>query len=566
MESNTIQRKLNTYDHYYYKERIVYLYFYLTGRENIDKLSLEMDELLMAIKKHKNETLPYLVLLCKLILHTRDKVNGKGERSLAYMMIYRLYKYYPFIAIHLVKTIVGTNNEDIGCWKDIRCLCEYVREHSLLKENHPLISNCVDILIKQIYRDVWGDWMRCDTNSDVSAREISLAAKWVPREHKKFHWLYEKIVLAYANKYYNYMFGPTLGNYEKAMNKCKRNFRIMVSNLCVELNSKKNTCNYKEMVNIQMAGSPKIMNLHASAFVKNAVALIENTASRGVGGGVDGNGGAGEGGGGEVDNIRRERKSLNRLWKKYIKSCSTIENMIPVIDICLSLEDNSREHLYNAIGIACLICEKSTISKRVLCISKMNSCVWINLDNCIDFLDMVHEIYNVVNDGYTNSKVNMAELAVDLIIETIVNTNMTSENIEKMNIVFLQNKVKEMQYSDLYTRFYGCIWNGVNMGKVPYMIFWNVGDVKDDGGVGGVGGVGGGGVVGSGGNTLVLPCNINTPRVAVISGCSPSILNHFCFLGFSGVRNMTIYETLCNILMHNRYSVLEDTIHRMAGM
>ena len=571
MEPNHIQRKLNKYEHYYYKERLVYLYFYLTGRENIDKLSLETDELLMAIKKHTNETIPYLILLCKIILQTRDIINGKGERDLTYMMLYRLYKYYPFVAIHMVKIIVGTNNEDIGCWKDIRCLCEYIREHSVLKENHPFILNCIDILIKQIHRDVWGEPGGGGGDGCVARRDISLAAKWVPREHKKFHWLYEKIVLAYANKYYHYMFGPTLGNYTKAMNKCKMNFRIMISNLCKELNSKENMRNSKEVSNSDTYGSSKTMNVHVSAFVKNAIDRIEKGCGVGAGvgigtgilGGVDG----AWDGDGEDDvevEIQKERKTLNRVWKKYIKPCSTIENMIPVIDICLSLEDTSREHLYNAIGIACLICEKSTISKRVLCITKV-TCVWINLDNCIDFLDMVHEIYKVVNSSNMNCKDNMAGRAIDLIVESIVRTNMTSENIEKMNIVFLQNKVKEMQYSDLYARFSGCIWNGVNIEQVPYMIFWNVGD----GGGGGDGDVGGGGrckFIESGGNTLALPCIVNTPRVSVISGCTPSILNHFCFLGFSGVRNMTSYETLSNIMMHHRYIAIEDTIYRIAGV
>ena len=68
----------------------------------------------------------YLSLLYKLIGHTRDIIDGKGEYTLTYMMIHTWYEFYPTLAFFALKCLVDLDDPKLhqyGSWKDLKYFC-----------------------------------------------------------------------------------------------------------------------------------------------------------------------------------------------------------------------------------------------------------------------------------------------------------------------------------------------------------------------------------------------------------------------------------------------------------
>ena len=89
------------------KELILQLSFQLTrtDKSGLVRLQNTLKMLLKSIKniidskssllEEKNLALGYLSILYKMIGHTRDIIDGKGEYNLTYMMICTWYEFYP---------------------------------------------------------------------------------------------------------------------------------------------------------------------------------------------------------------------------------------------------------------------------------------------------------------------------------------------------------------------------------------------------------------------------------------------------------------------------------------
>jgi len=255
--------------HDYFKEQIVLLYYNLTRKDNdnnnnknnnindIPALSLLLDNILYSLKKsiHKSskQYLQYLVLLYKMIGHTRDCFYGKGEQTLSYMMIAVLYKYYPVLSIYVLhKFVQPLSNGELGygSWRDIKYFCEYLRCNSVASIHHPLIPYCIRLMnnaLKKDY-DTWNDvldnhfqkiirsssFSSLETLSKPIAREhLSSVSKWIPREYKKMDWMHEMLVLDWFKNYKPYILSShtCVASYYNAINKCKLIYRKMVSKL-----------------------------------------------------------------------------------------------------------------------------------------------------------------------------------------------------------------------------------------------------------------------------------------------------------------------------------------------
>jgi hypothetical protein len=115
-----------------------------------------------------------------LIGHVRD-VEQKGERQLAYALIWECYGICPDLALLAVKYLVhglnaagGVDSEcrPLGGWGDVKYLCDAVKTFSGT-EDHPLIGYAHDLMIAQLDRD------------DGGTDPLQLTAKWVPKENTK---------------------------------------------------------------------------------------------------------------------------------------------------------------------------------------------------------------------------------------------------------------------------------------------------------------------------------------------------------------------------------------------
>ena len=154
-----------------------------TGQEMValfGSLNRTMDPLVLQrlLEKAYDDTEETFADLTVLAFHTRDILEGKGERALFYRMIWFLYEKNP-TGIHKVLEHVS----EYGAWLDLQQILKYGP-----KENSLMFKTIVSIYAKQLLADF--------TALNEGKTNLTLAAKWVPRENKRHGWLAHPIALA----------------------------------------------------------------------------------------------------------------------------------------------------------------------------------------------------------------------------------------------------------------------------------------------------------------------------------------------------------------------------------
>jgi len=304
---------------------------------------------------------PHLELLFQYILFLRDIRKGKGERTMTFMMIYTLYSYFPELSFYAIQLIVYI----FGSWRDIREICSFVKEFSG-NSSHPIIFYSIELANQQLYSDFY-------SNTDSNNNNTSLVAKWIPREKSSHSWLWHLFVKDWMRNFYpsNKPITECYKRYRWVLSTLNRSLQTSESLLCSRLPAlhhnfhslirmpkyfpfiKEISMQYRDVFN---NGFPTL-----SKFVKLA-----------------------------IHNNHSHDALINSQWKKYISSFqNNFSQFIPIID---SIALNEKE-IYSAIGLASLICEKTTFGRRILIIGK-SSPIWVNLDS-LDFASMVRVLYNV---------------------------------------------------------------------------------------------------------------------------------------------------------------------------
>ena len=148
------------------QEKILQLSFQITRTDEagVRRLSNILRDLLVNLK-HKIDTSlllcekevakGYLSVLYRMIGHTRDIIDGKGEYTLTYMMIYTWYEFFPQLATFALRCLVDLGDIKVhqyGSWKDIKYFCEYCKSQGTTIE-HPLIQFAIKITNEQIHKD-----------------------------------------------------------------------------------------------------------------------------------------------------------------------------------------------------------------------------------------------------------------------------------------------------------------------------------------------------------------------------------------------------------------------------
>jgi hypothetical protein len=183
--------------------------------------------------------------LANFILKVRDVHGDFGERDISYMLLWTWYKYFPEWALRIFHRFVG---EGIGCWSDVKYMCEMLRtigkSNELLRQKTNKFRNQIlDVMLQQLLIDnmKWEEVMevyfenRCQyfgigekyegenenggwkrkrdplMSRPLKHQYVSFASKWCPREKSKFGWLFVLLVRRYT--YYilkkNKMYGGT---------------------------------------------------------------------------------------------------------------------------------------------------------------------------------------------------------------------------------------------------------------------------------------------------------------------------------------------------------------------
>jgi hypothetical protein len=129
----------------------------------------------------------YESLLRRIVLHTRSRTKGKGERLVVYVCLVEWFYYEPVQALEIIDSLVF-NKPALGSWRDIRGIAEYA--YRTEGNTQPLIRYCAFLIAHQL---------KIDYSKFLSQCPISNAVKWAPRERANTMWIFSSIVDQWAD-------------------------------------------------------------------------------------------------------------------------------------------------------------------------------------------------------------------------------------------------------------------------------------------------------------------------------------------------------------------------------
>ena len=462
---------------------------------------------------------------------------------------------------------INLNEHPYGSWKDMKYLCNYIIkkedrfDYRLNEIKNPLFENIINLICSQI-------------RSDEYSPNKSLAARWVPREKSsKFGWITPILAMKYfgswmrVNNLENTLLTYEDPKYKLARRKCLTHFRKLIAKInktlntpqinqcngtwkdidfeknvtgitlrkqgkafqCVKNNEDRETCanNYKEYIETCKTGKTVMKGKRVSIidFVKDAIKLTDVTTEENI----------------------LEKDSINLQWENNAKQNKELKNYIAMVDTSASMEQENSNPLCSAIGLGIRIAEKSTFGKRVLTFSANPT--WINLDDCDNFVSMVHKIRKAPWGMNTNFR-----SALDLILNTAISNNINPDDMKKTSLIilsdmqidsaesscnnsYISNKTDPMfdmmkeKYHDAGLR---TIYNKPY--ELPHIIFWNLRQ------------------------TTGFPSLSTTDNTSMMSGNSPVLLNTFCS---NGLNEITPWSILLKQLSNKRYDYLETIANNL---
>lgn len=529
-----------------------------TNETGVSRLSVILHNLLAQLKDaadtgtlfEKEIAKGYLSVLYRMIGHTRDIVDGKGEYTLSYMMVHTWHQFYPELANFALKCFVTLDKKDVhqyGSWKDLKYFCQYCKSQGDSVDS-PLINFSVRLMNNQIRNDHF----RLTSNSD----DISLAAKWAPREKSSFGWLYEPLATDYFNDFL--VTAKTDEQKRKAILKCKTEYRKVLSSLNKKIDTTQiKQCNktwqhidFNNVTSITLSKQKKaFLNIKKNGEVRCHDSFDRKTCAenfnvhlqKAVKGEVEMKGkrvGMADFTKQARDLLRSrgsqaEKDLLNSQWRDNSSQNGALGKMIAMVDVSGSMEGDPMEV---AIALGIRIAEKSVIGKRVMTFSATPT--WVNLDPYPDFISQVEVVQGAPWGMNTNF-----HAALDLILDAIVQNKMAPEDVQDMVLVILSDMQmdagdkcnKQVLYDTMKAKYEaaGIRVNGVPY-KPPHILFWNLR------------------------STSGFPTLANQPNASMMSGFSPTLLNLFCEEGLDAIQSCTPWSLLVKSLENERYKIMAD--------
>lgn len=578
-----------------------------TTPQGIGALEIVLDELLQELstshsnteKESKRKQL--LCILYKMIGKTRDVEGGKGEYAISYMMIWKWHQYFPKLAelalalfvfepcrvpehvINYSDTLKQIDRSPYGSWKDIKYLCNYLREKCAADnpvQDHPIFRRCIEYINIQLRRDAE---LYESAHPEASKTKLSLVSKWIPRESsKKFGWFTNFLAKDYFKEFLVTVNQANPTSLRRAEQKCLTRYRI----LCATLNRHIDTVQIKQAgcrwADIDHSKTTSItMQKNRRAFMnlsvvsphvvrsvdpdrvqcaKNLQTYLQNLVKSGKE--VKGKNIGLDKFASDAYNLtyygsQEEIDMLNSQWRDNAnqKNANGLGPMIAMVDMSGSM---SGDPMNAAVALGCRVAEKSILGKRVMTFSATPE--WINLDQCDIFTKMVKKIYDSSNTAGMNTDFYKA---LDMILGAIEKKRIPPEDVENMILAIFSDMqiddnlcqtyagtyydsrrhqsirdsaraqwdtmyVKiQQKYADTGMRLYGKPLNP------PHILFWNL---RSTGG---------------------FPALSSQGNMSMMSGFDPTVLNMFCELGIEALRFMTPFNTLLKLLDNERYYTLE---------
>jgi hypothetical protein len=543
------------------QEKILQFSFQLTRTDDtgVKRLKTILNDILITLSfRVWNSTLPerevargYLSLLYRMIGHTRDIVDGKGEYTLTYMMIHTWYPFYPELAKFALQCLVDLgdkNTHQYGSWKDIKYFCHYCKSQGETV-HHPLIQHAIYLVNSELSKDA--------LLFLSGSNDISLTAKWVPREKSSFGWLYDALASDYFSQYL--VTANTDERRRKAMLKCKTEYRKLLSDInkkidttqikqcgkdwrsidCTKITSitlskqKKALLNIKKDRSIRYPDDPDRVECaeHFNAHIQKAVRGEVEMKGLRVGLADFTNQ--------ALELLRNPNQCevdlLNSQWRDNSTQNAELGKMIAMVDVSGSMNGDP---LNVAIALGIRIAEKSILGKRVMTFS--SSPKWVNLEGHDDFVSQVGVLKNAEWGMNTNF-----HAALKVILDAIEQNKMAPEDVQDMILVILS----DMQMDSGDSRDIGSLYDvmkekyaqaGIRVHGKPYnpphILFWNLR------------------------STSGFPTLSNQANASMMSGFSPALLNMFCEKGLEALQSRTPWSLLEETLANERYKIMGDKL------
>jgi hypothetical protein len=519
-------------------------------------------------KTHDSESLGLLSILYRMIGSTRDIIDGKGEYLLTYMMIYTWYEFYPELSRFALLSLFYTDEKithQYGSWKDIKKFCGYCLTKDSNNASHPLVVTAIELANDKLYSDnILLNSAGAGAGSDKT--NVSLVARWIPREKSKYGWLFKLLATHY---YSDYLFtAKTPVQIEKAQKKCYMEYRKLISELNVKLdtlqikqcsnnwsnidfkkvtsisftkqkqaflNLKKGTksaearypdrqdrveCseNFTKFVEKSIKEGKEIKGARVGmeSFTKQAKDLLNQT---------------------QDSTVKLQIDLLNSQWRDNSKQTGKLAKMLAMVDVSGSMEGDP---MNVAIALGIRIADKSILGKRVMTFS--SNPTWVNLENHDDFVSQVKAISRAEWGMNTN-----IYKAMKMILGAIEENKLTPEEVQDMVLAILSDMQidqayehgvnKDTLYENIETMY---IEAGMRVHgkpyKPPHIIFWNLR------------------------STSGFPTLSTQPNVSMLSGFSASFLNLFCEQGMEALESITPWAQLERTLENERYNILKEFI------
>ena len=556
------------------RERIIQLSFQLTRatatatatKTATTQLSTITSDILSQLKHdYQSQIIPnevfveYMSIMFRLIGHTRDIIDGKGEYNLSYMLLSVWLKHYPDLAFFAFDLFVLGDSEThpYGSWKDVKYMIDYMEQQTILEDDRTNLHLFTDYAISLI-----NNQLRIDMVSD----NPSLAAKWVPREKSRFADLFGHLARNYFPEYEASAF--TEISIIKAQTKAKMDYRKVITGL----NKKLDTVQIKQCANTWSTIEPTkqtsiTMHKQKKAFLNlNKRGQQRSTSDDRIACGAKFREFAEKAATGEVsvkgqriglndftkdalDIIRRQQQHsseaqlLNAQWVNNSLQNGALGKMIAMVDVSGSM---SGEPMNAAIALGIRIAEKSLLGKRIITFSAAPT--WVNLDSTSTstFVSMVQHV-SAADWGMNTNFV----AALNLILDAIISQKMDSNDVEDMVLTILSDmqidaadnsfgsgpnslmELIENKYAEAGIRVCGKPY------KPPHILFWNLR------------------------STSGFPTLSTQRNTSMMSGFSPVLLNLFCEQGLDGLQSCSPWSLFVKSLEKERYGVMDAKIREV---
>jgi hypothetical protein len=465
--------------------------------------------------------------------YTRDCVEGKGERDLAYALLISKYEEdhdLESLSVTMMRWVKGSKREaPPGSWKDIVNMCNFVSKWYESKE-HCIITRLLGVMSYHLVYD-----------------EKSLVAKWAPRESsKKNRWLFYKLVR---------ILNPDvdkLSIMEAKFKSAAKRTRKMISSLNIVIGTLEVKQCGKEWSKINPSEIPSV------ALQKQKTALLNELRKRaGETRSSDPDrvecaarfrahimaASTGKGKisgkktsiydlvrdalhGGELTDI--QKTLLEEQWKSNGSVVRPgLPAMIPIVDVSGSMSCDKCTPLYYAIGLGLRASEKThpVFRNRILTFSETPT--WVCLSEEDSFLKRVETLSRAPWGMRTNFY-----SALKLILDSMVENAVSPEDAKSLVLsVFSDMQIDAASYDRTPQAMHDTIKEmyAKEGYEAPHILYWNLR------------------------TTNGFPAVSTNKNVTMLSGFSSVLLNVLEGKGIEELHKYTPYRMICDLLNKDRF-------------